>query len=96
MRPQADSLPVSSVGWGTIRSARRSTAIQHLDRRTPTLYDVELVKAFLETLGDLANPKPEKQSGPKWGTSDYIALGVLSLILALIYGFWPLSPILPQ
>jgi hypothetical protein len=45
--------------------------------------------AFLETLGDLGNPKPNKLLSPKWKRSDYITLAILSLILALVYGFWP-------
>jgi hypothetical protein len=54
------------------------------------------MKAFLETLGDLGNPKPNKHFSPKWKRSDYVALAILSLLLAMAYGFWPLTPILPQ
>ena len=56
----------------------------------------EEVKAFLETLGDMGDPKPRKYFSPKWKRSDYIAPAILSLSLAMVYGFWPLSPILPQ
>jgi hypothetical protein len=45
--------------------------------------------AFLQTLGDLGNPKPEKCFSPKWKRSDYVALAVVSLIVAPVYGFWP-------
>ena len=31
-----------------------------------------------------------------WKRSDWFALVILSLVIAAIIGFWPLSPVLPQ
>jgi hypothetical protein len=54
------------------------------------------MKALLETLGDLGNPKPNESFSPKWKRSDYIALAILALVLAMVYGFWPQDWKLPQ
>lgn len=70
-------------------------AYRRVDARNRKAYDVAM-KAFRETLGDLGNPKPRKYFSPKWKQSDDIAPASVSLIVALIYGFWPLHPMLPQ
>jgi hypothetical protein len=53
------------------------------------------MKSFLETLGDMGNPKPNKHFSPKWKRSDYIALATLSVLLALVYGSRP-DVMMPQ
>ena len=51
---------------------------------------IPAMKAFAKTLWWLVyNPDP-KRIDPEWRRSDYIALALVSLILALVYGFWPL------
>ena len=53
-----------------------------IDARNPEAYN-STMKAFLETLGDLGNPKPNTHFSPKWMRSDTIAHLILHLVLAL-------------
>ena len=57
-----------------------------IDARNRKAYDAHM-KASPETLGDLGNPKPNKHFSPMWKRSDYIALAIVTLLMALLYGF---------
>lgn len=46
------------------------------------------MKALAKTAFRMVYPKQDEPH-PEWQRSDYIALVVVSLVLALVYGFWP-------
>lgn len=48
------------------------------------------MRALLETLADMACPKPNEHASPKWKRPDYVALVILSLVVFLVRAFWPL------